>query len=145
MKITIRQFGPVAGLGLALALAGCSSETLVQVKGRVHKNGQPLPVKEMESQAGGRVMVVFHCLDKGEKPLHPQGAIVKSDGTFTVAGPGGNGIRPGKYRVEVTWQDPFPMGKDKLDGKFGKANSPVVVDIPSLEEIDINVASPRTK
>jgi len=145
MKTSTRHLRLVAAMlaatGTVISLAGCSSELLVEVKGKVHKNGLPLAVKELESQAGGRVMVLFHSLDKREKPLDPQATIVKSDGTFTVAGPAGKGIPPGKYRVEVKWQDPFPMGKDKLEGKFGKDNSPVVVDVPSPVEIDINVAS----
>ena len=125
-----------------MSLAGCSgSEPVVAVRGKVHKNGQPLSVKELPNAAGGRVMVLFHNLDQGKKDLGPQGAIVKPDGTFSVPGATGGGIPAGKYRVEITWQDQFPMGKDKLEGKFGKENSPVVMDIPSPEDIDINVAS----
>jgi hypothetical protein len=86
-------------------------------------------------------MVRFHGLDQGERSLGPHAAIVKPDGTFSVPGPSGRGIPAGKYRVEITWQDPFPMGADKLEGKFGKENSPVLVDIPSREDIDIDVAS----
>lgn len=142
MMTATRHAALIAALGIILSLAGCSgSEPLVEVRGKVHKNGQPLPVKELASGAGGRVMVRFHCLDQDKKDSSPQGAIVKADGTFSVAGATGTGIPPGKYRVEIKWQDPFPMGKDKLDGKFGKENSPVVVDVPSREDIDINVAS----
>jgi hypothetical protein len=140
MMTATRHAALIAALGIILSLAGCS-EPLVAVTGKVHKNGQPLPIKEMPSAAGGRVMVRFHCLDQDKRDLSPQGAIVKADGTFSVPGATGSGIPPGKYRVEIKWQDPFPMGKDKLEGKFGKENSPVVVDIPSREDIDINVAS----
>jgi hypothetical protein len=125
-----------------LSLAGCSgSEALVEVKGKVHQNGQPLFVQELPSKAGGRVVIRFHVLDQDQRPLGYHGATVKPDGTFSVPGAGGRGIPPGKYRVEITWQDPYPMGNDKLEGKFGKENSPVVVDIPGSEDIDINVAS----
>ena len=141
MKTTSRRLLPVAAMGLALVLGGCtSSEPLAEFKGRVHKNGEPLAVKELPSQAGGRVSVIFHSLDKRDPPLGPLGAKVSPDGAFTVAGPAGKGIPHGKYRVEIKWQDPFPMGKDKLEGKFGKDNSPVVVDVPSPDEVDINVA-----
>ena len=142
MKTGTRHPALIAALGMILGLAGCSnSEPRVEVKGKVHKNGQPLPVQVLRSGAGGRVMVRLHALDQGESPPGPHGAIVKPDGTFSVPGAAGNGIPPGKYRVEITWQDPFPMGEDKLEGKFGKQNSPVIVDIPSLEDIDINVDS----
>jgi hypothetical protein len=139
------RHAPLAALGMILCLAGCSSEPLYKVNGKVHKNGQPLPVKELASGAGGRVMVRFHSLDQGKTDIGPQASIVKADGTFAVLGATGKGIPPGKYRVEITWQDPFPMGKDQLEGKFGKANSPVIVDVPSAEDIDINVASARKK
>jgi hypothetical protein len=141
-KALLRRLVLVAALGMILSLAGCSaSEPVVEVKGTVHKNGQPLPVQELPSGAGGRVMVRFHGLDLGERPQGPYGTIVKPDGTFSVPGDTGRGIPPGKYRVEVTWQDQFPMGADKLEGKFGKQNSPVVVDVPSPKDIDINVAT----
>src|SRR5262245_10144991 len=130
----------VAAPALILGLAGCS-ESLSEVKGKVHNNGQTLAVKESASGAGGRVMVLFHPQDESKKDDGPHGAIVKSDGTFSVPGATGRGLPPGKYRVEVKWQDPFPMGKDKLEGKFGPENSPVVVDIPSPKDIDINVSS----
>jgi len=126
---------------MILTLAGCSSsERVVEVKGKVHQNGQPLAVQELPSGAGGRVMVRFYLLDENQKPLTYHAAIVKSNGTFSVPGNTGTGIPPAKYRVAITWQDSFPMGEDKLKGKFGKDNSPVVVEIPHPDEIDINVA-----
>jgi hypothetical protein len=146
MKTVTRQLALIAALGPILCLTGCGgSERLVEVKGKVHSNGQPLLVQELPSGAGGRVMVRFHGQDQGDKPQVPYGAIVKSDGSFSIPGSSGRGIPPGKYRVEITWQDPFPMGKDKLEGKFGKENSPVVVDIPTGGDIDINVASATGK
>ena len=142
MKTATRQPALFAALGMILSLAGCAgSQPRVEVKGMVHKNGQALPVQVLPSGAGGRVMVLFHSLDQSETPLDPYGAIVKPDGTFSVPGVSGSGIPPGKYRVEITWQDTFPMGEDKLEEKFGKQNSPVIVDIPSHEDIDIDVAS----
>ncbi len=138
----MRHLTVCAALGTMLTLAGCSgSEPLVEVKGMVHRNGQPLHVQVLRSGAGGRVMVLFHDLDPGASSLGPYGAIVKPDGSFSVPGPSGKGIPPGKYRVEITWQDPFPMGADKLEGKFGQQNSPVEVTIPSDDGIDINVAT----
>ena len=129
-------------LAILLSLTGCSSsEPLYEVKGKVQRGGQPMVVQEMRSGAGGRVMVLLHGVDPGEKYQGPYGAIVKSDGTFSVPGPTGKGIPPGKYRVEITWQDPFPMGNDKLGGKFGRDNSPVEVDVPTEGDIDIDVAT----
>jgi hypothetical protein len=141
MKMTTGALYLALALAMVLGLAGCSTESMVPVKGRVHKNGQPLAVKELPSGAGGRVMVLFHRVDQGAKPLDPQSAIVQADGTFSLPGASGSGIPPGKYCVEVRWQDPFPMGQDKLQGKFSKEKSQVIVDIPSPGEIDINVAS----
>jgi hypothetical protein len=140
LKAFMRHPALIVALGLLPSLAGCSSsEPLAEVKGKVHNNGQPLRVQELRSGAGGRVMVLFHSLDQGDNHLGPYGAIVKSDGSFSVPGAAGKGIPPGKYRVEIIWQDTFPMGEDKLDGKFGKENSPVVVDIAGGEDIDIDV------
>jgi hypothetical protein len=130
-----------AALAMIFSLAGCSgSERVVEVKGKVHQNGQPLPVQELPSGAGGRVMVRFYFLEENQKSQTFYAAIVKSNGTFSVPGNSGKGIPPGKYRVAITWQDTFPMGVDNLKGKFGKDNSPLVVDIPHPDEIDINVA-----
>jgi len=139
MKTRARLFVLVAAPAMVVSLAGCA-EPLAEVRGKVHNNGQSLVVKEQPNGAGGRVMVLFHSVDPGKKDAGPHGAIVKPDGTFSVPGATGRGIPPGKYRVEVKWQDPFPMGKDKLEGKFGSENSPVVVDIPSPKDINIDVS-----
>lgn len=142
METAARHPALLAALAVILSLAGCSSsEPVVEVKGKVHQNGQPLAVQVLRSGAGGRVMVRFHALNQGDDPPGPYGAIVKPDGTFSIPGSRGSGIPPGKYRVEITWQDSFPMGADKLDGKFGSENSPVIVEIPSDEDIDIDVTS----
>ena len=141
-----RRLGLVTSLMMTLSLAGCSSEPpVVMVRGKVHKNGAPLAVKESATGAGGRVMVLFHPMDSGGKPADAPSAIVKADGTFSLPGAAGRGIAPGKYRVEVKWQDPYPMGKDKLDGKFGKDSSPVVVEVPGAGDIDIDVARVSSK
>src|SRR6516165_4833326 len=119
MKTLTRHLVLIAPIGMILSLAGCSGseQPQVGVKGRIHKNGEPLAVPELRSGAGGRVMVRFHGLDKGDVPQGTHSAIVKSDGTFSIPGPNGRGIPPGKYRVEITWQDTYPMGADKLEGK----------------------------
>jgi hypothetical protein len=137
-RLAVRRLAALVALLLSL-LTGCS-EPMAEVTGKVHKSGQPLAVTESPSAAGGRLMVLFHALDQGKAVDGPFGAIVKSNGTFTVPGASGRGIPPGKYRVEVKWQDPFPMGKDKLDGKFGPENSPVIVEVPGQKEIDIDVS-----
>ena len=86
-------------------------------------------------------------------------AVFKSeDGTFTVTGPDGQGIPPGKYRVSVTQeltrdaidkinenvqrnQKLFDRDTDVLKGQFG-AKSPIVLEIKDSTEVTIDLDKP---
>jgi len=143
MKFTTRSAGLLVCLAAGIGLTGCG-ENLVLVRGKVHTNGKVLLVKKLESGAGGNVQVLFYPADK-EAPVSPHSAIYNiEDGTFTVPGDRGNGIPPGKYKVEVKWQDNYPIGPDKMKGAFSREKSQILLDIPAPAEVSINVANPPT-
>ena len=55
----------------------------------------------------------------------------------------GNGIEAGKYKVCIVWQDEFPQGKDKLDGKFDEKSSKIFRKVPEDGDITIDVSRPE--
>lgn len=138
MTVLTRSFC-VASLLLATCLVlGCGGGGPPQyvVKGRVTNGGEVIPVKPMV----GRLRVWF-VLQEPSKPYDVKEAAVNpADGTFVVKGADGRGIPPGKYQVCIEWKDDFPLGPDKLDGKFNEANSRILRDIPAAEDIILDVA-----
>jgi hypothetical protein len=134
-----------AGMSLfcaTLLLAGCtpSGPTHYDVTGRITNKGEPLKAKEINGQKVGRVRVWLVKAD-APPPLTEYDAVVQPDGNFTITGPGAP--EAGKYKVCVTWQDDYPLGPDKLKGKFNQQNSKIVRDIPSKEPINIDVSRPE--
>ncbi|MCA9133125.1 MAG: hypothetical protein KDA45_08215 [Planctomycetales bacterium] len=85
----------IAGLLFGiLLLSGCdTAPKLVPVSGSVTVKGK---------EVAGAV-VLFHPLDP---ELMPASGVTAGDGTFTLVSGPDAGIRPGKYKVTVTWPDP---------------------------------------
>jgi hypothetical protein len=75
-------------------------------------------------------------------PVDPKYAVIQDDGSFEIKGDG-SGIEAGKYTVCVVWQDAFPSGKDKLDGKFDEKNSKILRKVPEDGDITIDVSRPQ--
>lgn len=138
-----RRFVPLSGgiVLLALIATGCGSggPTKLDVKGKVLYRGKPMAIKEIEGQRVGRVRVWFVQQDV-PPPVEPREATVEPDGSFAFQ----PDERPpaGKYRICVTWQDDYPTGTDRLNGKFEEANSPIIRVIPSDSPIEIDVGKP---
>ena len=80
--------------------AGCSSGTKqFKTKGQLTQGSAPLKV---DSKAG--ITVVFTSVPAAEVEKvvsYPASPPNRDDMTFTVPGPAGNGIPPGKYRISI--------------------------------------------
>lgn len=120
-------------LGLSIALVAClllvgCGESKRKLNGKVVQGGAPFTVSDK-----GIIALVFVSDADSSKMYN---ATTKPDGTFTVVGPDGKGIPAGKYKVQLTVQDPYsgPGSKDKFDGKFANAaKSPLTVDVGSTD------------
>jgi len=94
------------------ACLGCgSSAGLYPVTGKVLYNGEPA--------AGATVTFVRKGAADRLQEQTPQG-VVQPDGTFTLAGPLGQGAPPGDYAVLVEWKE----GAGKVKGRSPGLNAP---------------------
>jgi len=103
---------PVTVAVCAFAWSSCGkSSGLYPVTGKVLFNGEP---------AAGAI-VTFILKDSADpfKDSTPQG-IVEEDGTFTLAGPVGEGAAPGEYVVLVEWKE----GAGSKRGRTPALNAP---------------------
>jgi hypothetical protein len=110
----------------ALLVAGCgvAGQKGVTVTGQVLENGQPIKVLPAEE-----IMVGFSAEAPAEKQATAAWATVKpEDGTFTLSGPAGKGIPPGKYRVVVSSQL-YQQSKDRFEAVFDQNKPPLTVDV----------------
>lgn len=119
----------------AFVLIGCSGEPpKFIVKGKVHDQGNPIPVKPMVGK-----LQVFLVQQDVTGPVDKHQAIIKDDGSFEIKSEG-RGVIAGRYKVCVIWQDDFPTGPDKLKGKLNEQSSPLVVKVPEDGPLDIDVS-----
>jgi len=155
-----RFAGNLMLVSLALAITGCDSSQTIWVKGKLTKGGA-----KYEVPTDQKLHMTFYATEPfkdGERTI-PAGqaytAVYKSeDGTFTIGGPDGFGIPPGKYRVSVTQQltreavdkknenvkrnqRVFERDTDMLNGQFGE-NSLIVVEIKDSTELAIDIDKP---
>jgi hypothetical protein len=110
----------------ALVAAGCGKGGVrgVKVQGEVLQNGKPIPFLR-----GEEITVGFSReVEPGEKPFGAPAKVKPEDGTFTVAGPSGKGIPPGKYRIQLT-SDIYGSDRgDRFEALFdAKAKRPPLV------------------
>ena len=113
----------------ALAVCGCGSgERKLKAKGRVVKGGAPFTVSADEY-----VRVTFYPMAAdGSQPKNSYVAVYdRNDGKFTVVGPDGKGVPPGKYRVAVEHER---KRKDLLEGAYDADRSPFVVEVTSKSQ-----------
>jgi hypothetical protein len=96
---------------LAAASAGCGSNGRYAVSGTVLCKGEPA--------VGATVTFVRKDAEAGTDYQAAQG-VVKEDGTFTLAGPGGPGAVPGVYVVMVEWKE----GAGNIKGRSPALNAP---------------------
>jgi hypothetical protein len=108
-------------LPLAVAISGCgSSEGGISVHGKLTKGGA-----KYEVPADQKLHMFFYSIEpfKAAERTIPAGEAYMvefkpEDSTFTVAGPDGQGIPPGKYHVSVT-QKLTREAVDKKNAKLG--------------------------
>lgn len=134
---------PLLGSGILFVtvMVGCGSSgpPVVAVSGKITRNGEIMAVKPMV----GRLTLSFY-------PVAAEGAAVveeadlQADGTFTVPGKNGNGIPPGKYKIAVVWQDDFPTGPDKLNGKYNQKNTPLIREVQAGSPLVIDVGKDKS-
>jgi hypothetical protein len=153
-----RPFLAVWSFVLAV-LSGCGSGGTVWVTGKLVKGGAQYtpPVRQRVALS----FVVIELKNTSAKTISRGDAFAaevnQQTGTFTVPGPQGQGIPPGKYRVEVAqrWTReglknvPVEKGKravnretDLLRGRFAAGSSPIVRTIEGPGEITIDLDQP---
>jgi hypothetical protein len=115
-------------------LSGCGGDGKVRPRGQVLKGGAPFTVPE-----GEYVRLTFHpIVAPGQRANNTYVAEYnRSDGRFTVVGPDGNGLPPGKYRVAVEHER---KRRDLFKGAYDAETSPFVFDVnSSRQEIVIDL------
>jgi hypothetical protein len=127
----------------ALLAAGCGKAGPVvhKVSGRLTKGGQPLQVAGQEARIGLVQLKFFRIDDQGQIGAESWDATADANGNFTVMGPDGKGLPPGKYRVAVFQFDPYPQ--DKLKGAFNEKKSRIVRDVSGATELNIDLDKPN--
>lgn len=122
--------GAAACLAAAVA-AGCSAkaERQATVTGNVLENGRPIKLSET-----GNVQLLFVPFND---PYTGYYAEVGRDGAYRA-----EKVPVGKYRISIQIQDPHPQ-VDRLKGKFGEENSPIVREVTGDASIDFDVAKPQ--
>jgi hypothetical protein len=144
----------------AACLAGCGGDT-IHVTGVLQKGGEKYNIPE-----GHKLALYFHPMADGTS-VKPNGDVEMADydardGSFTVPGRDGYGIRPGKYRIAVVETlrrealDQLKQGKtlkagqkqriDKetnlLEDTFGENTSPFVRELRSSTKLTLDMAKP---
>ena len=119
---------------IAVTMTGCpSGPKMVDAKGRIISGGQPINV----GQKGVlQVMLVPQATEGTIDQTNYAADVDKEQGSFSVNG----GVPQGKYKIVVLWLDPYPL-TDKLNGKFGFDNSPLVREVTG-EPLEIDIAAP---
>jgi hypothetical protein len=109
-----------------VAGAGCDSNGLYPVRGKVLVDGEPA--------VGATVTFVRKGPHDPLKDPTPQG-VVGEDGSFTLRGPGGDGAPPGEYVVLVEWKEgagaqrgraPALSAPDRLKKKYLDPDKPLI-------------------
>jgi hypothetical protein len=148
-------------MGLSIAfLAGCERDNTIWVTGVLQKGG-----KIYEAPGGRKLALYFHPMKDGTS-LDPTGEVEMADynskdGSFTVRGREGKGIRPGKYRIAVVeslrretrdqseksvklkpGQRRVDNDTNLLDSTFGEQTSPFVRDLTTSTTLTLDMANP---
>ena len=134
---------------LAVLVAGCGgTDDRVKVQGKLLDNGKAfsLDASKLKLPPGATglppgtkpIQIIFVPAEGGDT----SSAIVsETDWTFTVSGPDGKGIKPGKYKIAVTG-GAGGGSPDYFGGKFSLDRTPIVRDVKAGEAIEIDVAKP---
>jgi hypothetical protein len=145
-----------------VCLAGCGSSDNIWVTGMLQKGG------EMYKPPDTHKLALYFCPMPGEASATPTGDVEMADydprdGSFTVPGREGNGIRPGKYRIAVVetirrealdklkeTSKPKNRGQQNvirddtnlLEASFGEKTSPFVRDLTTSTKLTLDMSQP---
>jgi hypothetical protein len=143
-----RRLARQIALVLALAAAGCTATdapapipSRIVPKCRIVKNGTPVkpPGRNLPPGDSG-FQLTFIRIGSDDAPKAIQALLFAEEpGTFELLGQDGKVIPPGRYRVAI-FLGP-EGGKDALEGKFGRDNSPIEVEIREGEDLTIELAN----
>jgi hypothetical protein len=132
-----RRISPLLLIGLTGLLSlGCSGSH-IKPKGHIVKGGQPFLAPE---GSGFRVFFVPLEASGGNHYDSFAAAYDPSDGSFQVQGKDGNGMPPGKYRVDLQLMQ---SKEDLLGGRLLGKKSPYVFEVKSSSDnliIDLDEA-----
>jgi hypothetical protein len=142
----------------AACLAGCGGDT-IHVTGVLQKGGE-----KYNPPDGHKLALYFHPISDGTSDKPPGDVEMadydSSNGTFTVPGQGGYGIRPGKYRIAVVETlrrealdkqgKALKAGQKKridketnvLEDTFGEHTSPFVRELKASANLTLDMSKP---
>jgi hypothetical protein len=128
-----------SGIMLVVALLfvyGCG-DGRIKARGRIVKNGEPFTLSEGEG-----MRIVFVPTDVSGATYDSYVAVFEKDGSFKVTGKDGQGLPPGKYRVDL---EHLKKKKDLFKGAFAGKRSPIVREVSrGSGEIVIDLDHPGT-
>ena len=103
------------------------------VTGKLLSGGKPLlPGKD-------GITLVFHPAE-GTGHTYPAD-FNNDDGTFTINGPEGKGIPPGKYKVSINRMSiNSSPAIERMNEKFSEASTPITVEVKGAEPVEIDLA-----
>jgi hypothetical protein len=146
LKVPARR--ALAALAVLWA-AGCGgADGRVPVSGRLVDGGKPFAFDQSKVKlppgatglppGSNPVTVLFTPAEGGEAS---SAMLSLTDGTFTVPGKDGKGLKPGKYKVAVTG-GAGGGAPDYFGGKFTADKTQIVKDVQPGQEVVIDVAKP---
>ncbi len=133
-----RKFPMLAGLAVALMVAGCGSSDLMRVTGKVLKDGQPFTVAE-----GQWLQVHLFPIEAGAANPNIYLANIDKDGSFEFPGGEGQGVPKGKYKVTaklVTYKD---RDTDLLKKRFNEENSKIIADANGSTSVTLDLSDAK--
>lgn len=156
----MRRFLVLLPVLLALGFAGCGHGDCIWVTGTLLKDGAKYTPPE-----GRKVKLYFCPVTEAAAPI-PTAEIEmahldESDGSFTVPGREGYGIKPGKYRIAVIetmrretadrvnkaikpkrGERRIDNDKNFLESSFGETTSPFVRELKTSTTLTLDMAKP---
>jgi hypothetical protein len=144
----------------AVCLAGCGHGENIWLTGVLQKGGEMYKPEE-----GRKLALYFYPMNEGTSDK-PTGEVEMADydprdGSFTVPGRDGQGIRPGRYRIAVVetlrreaidqlknnskptvGQRRVSNDTDFLEASFGATTSPFVRDLKTSTKLTLDMSKP---
>jgi hypothetical protein len=148
-------------LALAPVAAGCGPSPGVSAQGKVTKAGAKYAVPADQSLS--LTLYSSEPTKDGGRTIPPGQSYMAlfkpEDATFTVPGPDGRGIPPGKYKVSVTQKFKreavdkknekldrnkklFDRDTDTFNGQYLEQRSPFVFDVDGKTEMTVDLDKP---